>query len=167
MHVCPRPFAGVPFFHCTAAVLALFVSAAQAQTPAANPAPATGEASFTVFRGGTEIGRVQTNVSRAGTDWLITSTGRVGDLIINRFEKSQARKIGAKEIRDALGRDVSYHVSNDFSLMRAAIDRGVAIDELKRTGDPRLVDDGRFFETPPMSGPVTARPPATKEARRR
>ena len=62
------------------------MSAAQAQTPAANPAPATGEASFTVFRGGTEIGRVQTNVSRTGTDWLITSTGRVGDLIINRFE---------------------------------------------------------------------------------
>lgn len=62
------------------------MSVAQAQTPAANPAPATGEASFTVFRGGTEIGRVQTNVSRAGTDWLITSTGRVGDLTINRFE---------------------------------------------------------------------------------
>ncbi len=28
------------------------------------------------------------------------------------------------------------------------------LDELKRTGDPRLIDDGRFFETPPMSGPV-------------
>ncbi|REK09049.1 MAG: DUF4976 domain-containing protein [Planctomycetota bacterium] len=26
--------------------------------------------------------------------------------------------------------------------------------ELKRTGDPRLVDDGKFFETPPMAGPV-------------
>lgn len=33
--------------------------------------------------------------------------------------------------------------------------------ELKRTGDPRLIDDGRFFETPPMSGPAAdARPPA-------
>ncbi|MDB5389560.1 MAG: sulfatase [Planctomycetaceae bacterium] len=28
------------------------------------------------------------------------------------------------------------------------------LDELKRTGDPRLVDDGKFFETPPLSGPV-------------
>ncbi len=28
------------------------------------------------------------------------------------------------------------------------------LNELKQTGDPRLVDDGRFFETPPMSGPV-------------
>lgn len=53
-------------------------------------------------------------------------------VIVNRFEKSQARKIGAKDIRDALGRDISYHVANDFPLMRAAIDRGVAIDELKR-----------------------------------
>ncbi len=26
--------------------------------------------------------------------------------------------------------------------------------ELKRTGDPRLIDDGKFFETPPMAGPV-------------
>ena len=53
-------------------------------------------------------------------------------VIINRFEKSQARKIGAKDIRDALGRDVSYYVANDFALMRSAIDRGVPIDELKR-----------------------------------
>ena len=25
--------------------------------------------------------------------------------------------------------------------------------ELQRTCDPRLIDDGRFFETPPMAGP--------------
>ncbi len=27
--------------------------------------------------------------------------------------------------------------------------------ELQRTGDPRLVDNGKFYETPPMSGPTT------------
>jgi len=32
--------------------------------------------------------------------------------------------------------------------------RAKLLHELKRTGDPRLVDDGRFFETPPMAGPV-------------
>ena len=26
------------------------------------------------------------------------------------------------------------------------------MDELRRTNDPRLIDDGRFFETPPMAG---------------
>lgn len=31
------------------------------------------------------------------------------------------------------------------------------LDELKRTGDPRLVDGGKFFETPPMAGPVGGR----------
>lgn len=29
------------------------------------------------------------------------------------------------------------------------------LTELERTGDPRVVDDGRFFETPPMGGPGT------------
>ena len=28
------------------------------------------------------------------------------------------------------------------------------LGELKRTGDPRLVADGKFFETPPMAGPI-------------
>jgi arylsulfatase A-like enzyme len=28
------------------------------------------------------------------------------------------------------------------------------LDELKRTGDPRLIDDGRFYETPPVAGPL-------------
>jgi N-sulfoglucosamine sulfohydrolase len=27
------------------------------------------------------------------------------------------------------------------------------MDELKRTGDPRLIDDGKYFETPPLAGP--------------
>jgi N-sulfoglucosamine sulfohydrolase len=39
---------------------------------------------------------------------------------------------------------------------------GRLMAELKRTGDPRLIDDGRFFETPPMAGPVTDDPPAKK-----
>jgi uncharacterized sulfatase len=28
------------------------------------------------------------------------------------------------------------------------------LGELRRTGDPRLVDDGKFFETPPLAGPA-------------
>jgi arylsulfatase A-like enzyme len=31
------------------------------------------------------------------------------------------------------------------------------LDELRQTRDPRMVDDGRFFETPPMSDPVPAK----------
>jgi hypothetical protein len=40
-----------------------------------------------------------------------------------------------------------------YAPVRAELERRL-IDELKRTGDPRLVDDGKFFETPPMAGPV-------------
>ena len=41
------------------------------------------------------------------------------------------------------------------------------MDELRRTGDPRLVDDGRFFETPPLAGPLPAdvpHPDRTRQA---
>lgn len=40
-----------------------------------------------------------------------------------------------------------------YSQARSALEKRL-MDELKRTGDPRLVDDGKFFETPPMAGPV-------------
>ncbi len=36
------------------------------------------------------------------------------------------------------------------------------MDELERTGDPRLVDDGRFYETPPMAAPA---PPGARARR--
>jgi arylsulfatase A-like enzyme len=29
--------------------------------------------------------------------------------------------------------------------------------ELRRTGDPRMIDDGKFYETPPMAGPAEAK----------
>lgn len=54
----------------------------------------------------------------------------------------------------------------DFAQARAALERRL-LDELRRTGDPRLVDDGRFFETPPMSGPVDDQPPAARQKVRR
>ena len=76
-----------PRIHCTAALLLASICAtALAQEPAAPPAPATGEASFTVFMRGTDVGRVQTAVARSGSDWIVTSTGRIGDLTVNRFE---------------------------------------------------------------------------------
>ncbi len=32
--------------------------------------------------------------------------------------------------------------------------RARLMDDLRRSADPRLVDDGKFFETPPMAGPL-------------
>jgi N-sulfoglucosamine sulfohydrolase len=42
-----------------------------------------------------------------------------------------------------------------YAKVRAELEQRL-MDELKRTGDPRLVDDGKFFETPPMAGPTGA-----------
>jgi pilus assembly protein CpaE len=53
-------------------------------------------------------------------------------IVVNRYDKAMARTISLEAAGKALGRDVDYTVSNDFSLMRAAIDRGVPINDIKR-----------------------------------
>jgi pilus assembly protein CpaE len=53
-------------------------------------------------------------------------------LIVNRFDKGMARAIRPADVREALGMDIAYTVSNDFVLVRSAIERGVPIDEIKR-----------------------------------
>ncbi len=44
-----------------------------------------------------------------------------------------------------------------YAAVKADLEKRL-MDELSRTGDPRLIDDGRFFETPPMAGPVLDEP---------
>jgi len=53
-------------------------------------------------------------------------------VIANRFEKSAARVVRPADVQNALGREIAYTIANDFPLMRAAIDRGVPLDGLKR-----------------------------------
>ena len=53
-------------------------------------------------------------------------------VIVNRFDNSHYRKLGADNVRDALGREVAFTLVNDPVLMRGATERGVPIDELKR-----------------------------------
>ncbi|MEO7271388.1 MAG: alpha/beta fold hydrolase [Vicinamibacterales bacterium] len=56
-----------------------------AQTTAV-AAPATGESSLTIFIRGVEVGRMQSTVSHPDTTWVISSTGRFGDVVLNRME---------------------------------------------------------------------------------
>ncbi|MEX0677034.1 MAG: sulfatase [Pirellulales bacterium] len=52
-------------------------------------------------------------------------------------------------------RDQMTNVAKDPKYAKVAAElRARLLAELERTGDPRLVDDGKFFETPPMAGPV-------------
>ena len=53
-------------------------------------------------------------------------------VIVNRYDKGMAKTVRPADIREALGRDIAYTISNDFPLMRSAIDRGIPIDEIRR-----------------------------------
>ncbi|MBL8815916.1 MAG: sulfatase [Planctomyces sp.] len=53
-----------------------------------------------------------------------------------------------------------------FEAVRMQMERQL-LEELQRTGDPRLVNDGEFFETPPMAGPIPAEAGTPARQRRR
>ena len=53
-------------------------------------------------------------------------------VIVNRFDKSHYRTLGADNVTAALGREVAFTLVSDPVLMRSATERGVPIDELKR-----------------------------------
>jgi len=71
--------------YCTAAFAAAWCCAAAAQTPSP-PQPGTGEATFNIFVKGVDVGREQVHLTRSGSQWVITSTGRMGATTLNRFE---------------------------------------------------------------------------------
>ena len=53
-----------------------------------------------------------------------------------------------------------------YAQVRAELEARL-LDELRRTGDPRLIDDGKFFETPPMAGPVTTENTPARQAKKK
>jgi pilus assembly protein CpaE len=53
-------------------------------------------------------------------------------VVVNRYDKNAARTVRPSDVREALGRDIAYTISNDYQLMRAAIDRGVPIGDIRR-----------------------------------
>lgn len=71
--------------YCTAALLLALAGQAAGQT-SAQVEPVPGEATFTIFIRGTDVGREQVNLARAGSQWIITATGQLGEFTLNRLE---------------------------------------------------------------------------------
>ncbi|WP_294070690.1 pilus assembly protein CpaE [Sphingomonas sp.] len=73
---------------------------------------------------------------RASKQLRLLESQDLGELdvrvVANRFDKGQARAIRPADIHKALGRGIAYTVADDEPLMRAALDRGVPIGDLKR-----------------------------------
>ncbi len=53
-------------------------------------------------------------------------------VVVNRYERKLFKTIGSGDVREALGRDIAFTIANDHALVRAAIDRGVPVEEIKR-----------------------------------
>ena len=53
-------------------------------------------------------------------------------VVVNRFERGLFKTIRSADVREALGRDIAFTLANDHALVRAAIDRGVPIEDIKR-----------------------------------
>jgi hypothetical protein len=120
------------FRHCTVGALLLStVGAAGAQTtPDASAAavPVPGEASFNIFLRGADVGREQVSLQRSGSTWIITSTGRFGDLIINRFELKYTADWQPVELRmEATQADRRMQLATSFGVT-------TAINEITQNG---------------------------------
>jgi pimeloyl-ACP methyl ester carboxylesterase len=114
--------------HCTALGLTgSIIGTVAAQQPAA-PDPVPGPASFMVFVGGKDVGREQVNLARSGSEWIISSTGRLGDLAIDRFE--------VKYTADWQPVDLRLELTQTKTKLQLATSFGVttAINEITRNG---------------------------------
>ena len=116
------------FRHCTVVALLLVGgSGAFAQTRAVS-IPAAGEASFVVYVRGVEVGRVQSNLAQSGSAWVLTSTGRVGDVVLNRFELKYSADWQPIELRlEATQPPRHFTIASSFGVT-------TAINELTQNG---------------------------------
>jgi pimeloyl-ACP methyl ester carboxylesterase len=138
--------------YCIATCLAgLTISAApDILLQASRPVP--GEATFSVFIGGREIGREQVNLSRVGTDWIITATSRIGppvDVTVNRFEMKYTADWHPVELRaEGQMRQASVAIATSFGLTTAVNEitqNGVTNSKTDQISAHTVVMPNNFF----------------------
>jgi uncharacterized protein len=85
--------------YCTAVIAVVSACATLiAQTPG-TPQPVPGDAVFTIFLRGSEVGQEQVHLARTGSQWIISSTGRIGSQVLNRFEVKYSADWHPAELR--------------------------------------------------------------------
>ncbi len=82
----------------------------------------------------TEINLSSLNRARRQLEMLASQDLGALDVrvVVNRYERKLFKTIGSGDVRNALGRDIAFTIANDHALVRAAIDRGVPVEEIKR-----------------------------------
>ena len=67
-------------------------------------------------------------------------------VVVNRFEKGLLKRVRPGDVQKALGRDVSYTITNEPLVMHPAIEQGVPISDIKRRSavgkDIDMLDSG-------------------------
>ena len=109
-------------FYCTAACLAALALGTTGIAPQAT-GPSPGEATYSIFLAGKQIGREDVNLSRVGSDWVITATSRIAapiDVSVNRFELKYSADWQPIELKlDARMRNGLVGLSTSFGLTTA------------------------------------------------
>lgn len=110
--------------YCMAACLGVLLASSSAIGGASQAsAPTPGEATFSVFLGGREIGRERVNLSRASTGWIITATSSIGppiDVTVSRFELKYSDDWQPIELRaEGRMRQATVALSTSFGLTTA------------------------------------------------
>src|SRR5262245_52497264 len=114
--------------YCTAVILALLVTAVASAQPPAASAPEPGDATFEVFLRGAAAGRIVVHLTRTPAGWTISSTGRIGDLVSNRFELKYSPDWQPTDLRiEATQGQKQFQISTSFGVT-------TAINEITQNG---------------------------------
>ena len=142
-HLHPKTSAAVgrPLLRCLAVVVGLAMATGCASTDQAGPVSRRAESArwptLGLRAGAAVLASFDSDIGVASAPLNASASGSLEDTF------SDNDRIGITRV------DLFWRIDDD---RRHRVD--VNWFELTRTGDPRLIDDGKFFETPPMAGPV-------------
>jgi pimeloyl-ACP methyl ester carboxylesterase len=114
--------------------------------------PGPGEATYTIFLGGRQIGREDVNLARVGSDWVITATSRIAppiDVTVNRFELKYSGdwqpielKLDARMPKGVVGLSTSFGLT---TAVNEITQNGVTSAKTDQVSSRTIVIPNNFF----------------------